>query len=411
MRRASGALTSFRGQIMVSTVCLVAFAMVLLSLGVQLVLKEAVSHNVDRVLEDRADAVVKSIEAASDNRLTVPAGALDPGIVVYDENGAVVAGSVSSRLTGQVRDLRTVRATRTVDHGETERLLAVPFDTRSSQRGVVVVTERLTPYEQAERYALLACIALGIIVTGAAGLIARWVTGRALAPVAKMASRAADWSEHDLGHRFELGDPTNEIAALGATLDHLLDRVAMAIHAEQRLTSELAHELRTPWPRSRALPTWRCCGAWTTRTCAASIPGSPSPRPRWPGIISTLLDISREGASSAPHLTCLANEVLADAAGETRGGAASVGVVLELRSGGFVGADRGAAGRVALRAIRPLVDNALQHASVAGGGGGRGITPDRVELVVSDDGPGVGIPRGVAGCSSPGSHTARAEPA
>lgn len=61
-----------------------------------------------------------------------------------------------------------------------------------------------------------------------------------------MAERAADWSEHDLSHRFGLGPPTNELAALGETLDHLLDRVAMAIRSEQRLTSELAHELRTP---------------------------------------------------------------------------------------------------------------------------------------------------------------------
>ena len=61
-----------------------------------------------------------------------------------------------------------------------------------------------------------------------------------------MAERAADWSEHDLTHRFDLGPPTNELAALGETLDHLLDRVASAILSEQRLTAELAHELRTP---------------------------------------------------------------------------------------------------------------------------------------------------------------------
>ena len=61
-----------------------------------------------------------------------------------------------------------------------------------------------------------------------------------------MAERAAEWSEHDLTHRFDLGPPTNELAALGETLDHLLDRVASAIRSEQRLTAELAHELRTP---------------------------------------------------------------------------------------------------------------------------------------------------------------------
>ena len=61
-----------------------------------------------------------------------------------------------------------------------------------------------------------------------------------------MAQRAAEWSEHDLSHRFAMGPPTDELAALGGTLDQLLDRVASAIRAEQRLTAELAHELRTP---------------------------------------------------------------------------------------------------------------------------------------------------------------------
>ena len=61
---------------------------------------------------------------------------------------------------------------------------------------------------------------------GAVGLIARWVSTRSLAPVAQMAERATDWSEHDLDHRFDLGPPVNELTALGATLDGLLDRVA-----------------------------------------------------------------------------------------------------------------------------------------------------------------------------------------
>ena len=98
-----------------------------------------------------------------------------------------------------------------------------------------------------------------------------------------MAERAADWSEHDLTHRFDLGPPTNELAALGETLDHLLDRVASAISSEQRLTSELAHELRTPLTSiqgSADLALMR--GSWTTRRPARTSSRS-RPRPgRWP---------------------------------------------------------------------------------------------------------------------------------
>ena len=61
-----------------------------------------------------------------------------------------------------------------------------------------------------------------------------------------MAERAEDWSAQNLARRFDLGLPVNELSQLGQTLDHLLDRVAQAIRAEQRLSAELAHEIRTP---------------------------------------------------------------------------------------------------------------------------------------------------------------------
>jgi two-component system, OmpR family, sensor kinase len=77
-------------------------------------------------------------------------------------------------------------------------------------------------------------------------VLAAWVSRRALRPVVDMAGTASEWSEHDLGRRFALGAPTNEITALAGTLDGLLDKVSSAILSEQRLTSELAHELRTP---------------------------------------------------------------------------------------------------------------------------------------------------------------------
>src|SRR4029079_7166276 len=135
--------------------------------------------------------------------------------------------------------LSRVTSRRYVDVGESDRVLAVPFETGAGVRGVVVVREPLKPYEQAEWYVGLATLLVGVLVVLAVGAIARWVTSRALAPVAVMAEKAQDWSEHDLTGRCALGPPTNELAALGTTLDGLLDRVATTILAEQRLTSEL----------------------------------------------------------------------------------------------------------------------------------------------------------------------------
>ena len=91
----------------------------------------------------------------------------------------------------------------------------------------------------------------GYGIVGACGVALSWwvawrVSHRALKPVREMAERAEDWSAQNLARRFDLGPSVNELSQLGQTLDHLLDRVAHAIRAEQRFSAELAHEIRTP---------------------------------------------------------------------------------------------------------------------------------------------------------------------
>jgi hypothetical protein len=193
----------------------------------------------------------------STDRLTVPDEALQPGMVVYDASGARVAGSVASEVRAAADRLATTDEVRTVSGAEDDdRLLATPFTTAGGDTGELVVSQETAPYERSELYALLAAMVLGVLVVAATAVMALRVTSQALRPVAVMADRAADWSEHDLSHRFALGPPTNELAALGGTLDALLDRVTSAIRSEQRLTSRCCAGCRTPvcamtWSRSR----------------------------------------------------------------------------------------------------------------------------------------------------------------
>src|SRR3954451_10172065 len=78
-------------------------------------------------------------------------------------------------------------------------------------------------------------------------VIATWVVvTRALRPVAQMTAEAADWSEHDLDHRFNIGEPNDELTQLAATFDSMLARLASSLRHEQLLSPELSHELRTP---------------------------------------------------------------------------------------------------------------------------------------------------------------------
>lgn len=372
---------SFRSKIVLSTVGLMSAAMLLVGLGIQLLLGYTAQRDIDQVLHERADALLAVIQEASTEQLTVPADALEPGTQVYDASGALVAGSVESHVRAEARDLGSTDTERIVQSaGDDERLLGVPFETPSGDDGVLVVSQETTPYERSGLYALIATGALGILVIGATALIALRVTRQALEPVTQMAERAAEWSEHDLSHRFELGPPSNELAALGETLDHLLDRVGSAILSEQRLTSELAHELRTPLTGiqgSADLALMRGVPDPSTREDLEQISASAR---EMAGVISTLLDLARDGrpggdstcvvADVVPRLVSVANG--RDVEVRTEGSSARIAAPVEL----------------VVRAVSPLVDNAARHARSR-------VTieatdhADRVELVVADDGAGV----------------------
>ncbi len=208
------------------------------------------------------------------------------------------------------------------------------------------------------------------------------MTRQALEPVAQMAQRATEWSERDLTSRFALGPPTNELAALGETLDHLLDRVASAILSEQRLTAELAHELRTPLTSiqgSADLALLRGVPDPATRQDLEQISASAH---EMSAVITTLLDLARDESPSSRRRTCTVADLVPALV-------SAVGDAVPVEDGtGDSTASIAAPRDLVVRAILPLVDNARQHAA------GRIVLtavdhPDVVELSVSDDGPGV----------------------
>jgi two-component system, OmpR family, sensor kinase len=217
--------------------------------------------------------------------------------------------------------------------------------------------------------------ACGVVLSG---WVAWRVSHRALKPVRDMAERAEDWSAQNLARRFDLGPPVNELSQLGQTLDHLLDRVARAIRAEQRFSAELAHEIRTP---------------------LAAIRGSAElallRKPADPGLRTDLTEIADGTRRLAEVVTALLE--LAANPGEALQATASPDAVIaevsrlvpaqiELE---LTGSAPPIAGPLALvtRTLAPLVENAGQHAE-------KRVTMDLrardlIEITVSDDGPGV----------------------
>ncbi|MEV5000304.1 sensor histidine kinase [Nocardioides sp. LML1-1-1.1] len=383
MSRPTARARSFRAQLVVLTAAVTALGVVVLTIVVQIVLEGATGRSVDTVLEDRTEAVISSATSGAGGRLVVPDSRLDAGVAVYDDTGRLVAGSAPSADAAQYAALATTARARTVEPPGTEerRIRAKPFRTSAGARGVVVVTERMAPYERGERLALLVCVgAGGLMIVLAAGL-ALWVSRRALAPVVAMTRSADDWSEHDLGMRFDPGPGGNELATLGRTLDRLLERVAHAIRSEQRLTSELAHELRTPLTAVRLNVDLLLLDPDLTPDTRERVQEVQDAARRMASAIESLLELARTASSQAMSGSCLLVEAVAEALGPGDHAGVAVDVAPALRVL--------LPPALAARAIAPVLDNARRLAghTVVSAGLHR---PGFLALYVDDDGPGIG---------------------
>lgn len=135
---------------------------------------------------------------------------------------------------------------RTVRVNETVRLYALPVTDGGKRIGTVVAGVPLAPYDETATIAFVGSVVLAIALLVAVTVLTHWILGKALLPVSRMTEDAADWSDHDLGRRFNRGEPYDELTRLAATLDDMLERLSASLRHEQRFTAELSHELRTP---------------------------------------------------------------------------------------------------------------------------------------------------------------------
>ncbi|WP_231861386.1 MULTISPECIES: sensor histidine kinase [Frankia] len=372
---------SLRAQLVTITAVLASAIAAGLVIVVQISLAGAASSTTERILNDHARALVTGISAASpDGVLNVPRSQLDPGVAVYDKSGSQVAGTVPPSMQEEFKGLSVATKKRIVEGGDRFAIMALPFMTSPKLQGVVIITEPLAPYERNEQVAMVVSIIAGALLVLMAAGSAAWISKRVLSPVAQMARTADEWSEHDLERRFALGAPTNEIRALGNTLDGLLDKAVTVIRAEQRLTSELAHELRTPLTTIHGaayLLALRTDLDDQAREDVALIKNSSA---SMSNTISVLLDLARRH-SQALHSD---RTQLDDLAVELEG--------LPM-PGGHLNVDLSPAlsinvpAALAIRAVSPILNNALQvsdRAWVSARADGRSVA-----LLVADSGPGV----------------------
>jgi signal transduction histidine kinase len=381
---------SLKDRVTLASALVLTAGLAIITLGVNLILSNQLADDASAVLEERADAQLAALDVRDGHvgvRDAIHNEQLDRQTWVYAGDQAILRPPGAADLQRAADGLAAAPRVTERSLGEKFKLRAEPaYGPAHRHVGTVVVALPLTPYEHTERIARFGTLLIDAFVLAAGVLLVRLAVTKALQPVADMTQRAAEWSEHDLDRRFELGPPHDELTALSATLNGLLARIASSLRHEQRFSAEMAHELRTPLSGVR--------GEAELALGARDLPGDVREAleqilrgtERMEAVIETLLVAARNDARRAPGS--------ADAAGAARIAVGSVepaahtaGVELAVSAPDrplSVGADED----IVAQALHPLLDNAVRHArhavTVA-------ISQDRAEVVfcVQDDGTGI----------------------
>lgn len=267
------------------------------------------------------------------------------------------------------------------------RLLSLAAnDEGGSQVGTIVAAVSLEPYERTAKRALVASLVFAGLVFFGVVAVGRLLLARALRPVSRMTREATDWSEHDLDHRFGVGEPHDELTGLASAFDSMLDRLASSLRHEQRLSAEISHELRTPLAAILAETELALDDRATAATQLAALERIRERSGQLETILETLLAAARAESGTMPW-SCDAAAVVARTVSELEGMALQSGVRLAVAAApGQALADVDP--ELLARMLAPLIENACGYGSsnvtVA-------IEPrgQRLEISVTDDGPGL----------------------
>jgi two-component system, OmpR family, sensor kinase len=352
--------------------------------------QDSLDGAIDRDLDARA---ADAVALLSDGGAAAFQRSGEPFAQAYDRRGVVLASSL--RL-GRVRLLTTaearhaaggpMRLSRVGTPAGSARVQAQPVEI-GGRRLIVAVGESLHSRDQALGHLRDLLFFIGPVAL----LLATWagyqVAGAALSPVEQMRRRVQGITERDTAERVPVPATSDEIEALGRTLNQLLARLDGALRRERRMLADASHELRTPLTVLRAeVQVALRCGrdAGELRAALESVEHQSA---RLSRLAEDLLVIARadEGRLPIRSEPLTTDELLEAAARRASAAARAVGRRVGVRGGQnevlLADPDRAA------QALDNLVANALAH----GGGDvelGAQRVDGRVELHVSDHGEG-----------------------
>jgi signal transduction histidine kinase len=354
-----------------------------------LALRSSLQGDANRVVSARAAAALGTVTVRSGrvrSREAPDQGAIDAQAWIYAGRRAIERPRAPQSVQFLANGLAGGVTTYIDDPTTDTRLYTTPIKRGGMRVGTVVAALSLEPYERSASRTLVASLIFGAVTLLLIIAVSVWIVRRALHPVDRMTAEAAAWSETDLDHRFNAGEPHDELTRLASTFDQMLERLALSLRREQRFSAELSHELRTPLAaisaetelalaRERRNDQYRA-GLEVIRARALQLERT----------LESLMATAR-AESGAARGTADALQVAERAKGSCDPLARERGVEITLappQTPVRIGAQADAAERV----LTPLLENACRYGShkvwlsVIG-------RSDSAEFYVGDDGPGV----------------------
>lgn len=317
----------------------------------------------------------------------------DPGLAVFvlDQVGTPVARAgwpgPSLDALGELGPLMAGTEGFADTGGDRAAWAAAPLESEGAASVVIVVgSASSVDATLVEIGGVLAISLLGAL--GFGGLLIWWITGRALAPVRRLADASRRMASGDTAVRVPRSAGTDELALLGRSFNEMAGQVELLLERHRRFVSDASHELRTPLT---ALIGSLDVLEHASDADAARLRGSMQQQlTRLTRLVDDLLTLARLDALGADalrraslDLALVARDVVAEA--RHLPAAASIDMRLEAPMPVVVHGDGDALHRVLLN----LVVNALHH----GDGSPIGITVDRTgrwaRMEVRDHGPGI----------------------
>lgn len=255
-----------------------------------------------------------------------------------------------------------------------ERLLVVltPLTLRPTDGSTPtpLFLEQVTSLEPADAVLnqLRLYILLGIIVGTAVGVVAGLALTRTiLRPLDRMVRTAEAIAGGDLDRRLNLPQGRNEIARLGSSFDHMVDRLGATLQAQRRFVADASHELRTPLTSLEGLSEMLLMGAdrGDTRVVQRTVRAMHGELGRLGRLVADLLTLSRlDSAAPARFTSTDMGRLIADVAEQMAPTAEAQGVRLVTTCAGPAGVN-GEPDKLK-QVLLNLVDNAMRYTPPGG---------------------------------------------